>query len=118
MAGSLKQSPLHDRHEALGAKFAEFGGWTMPVGATAFAIASTIYSWLFLRARSVPRALALLGLAASLLLVVGLPLQATRILRGGFSWYMWIPMACFEIVLGAWLLVKGVRAPVAAQTTP
>lgn len=27
----LKQSPLHDRHEALGAKFAEFGGWTMPL---------------------------------------------------------------------------------------
>jgi aminomethyltransferase len=27
----LKQSPLHDRHEALGAKFAEFGGWSMPL---------------------------------------------------------------------------------------
>lgn len=28
---SLLRSPLHDRHVALGAKFAEFGGWTMPV---------------------------------------------------------------------------------------
>lgn len=28
---SLKQSPLHDRHVALGAKFGEFGGWTMPL---------------------------------------------------------------------------------------
>jgi aminomethyltransferase len=27
----LLQSPLHDRHEALGAKFAEFGGWSMPI---------------------------------------------------------------------------------------
>jgi aminomethyltransferase len=27
----LLQSPLHDRHEALGAKFAEFGGWSMPM---------------------------------------------------------------------------------------
>jgi aminomethyltransferase len=27
----LLQSPLHDRHVALGAKFAEFGGWTMPL---------------------------------------------------------------------------------------
>jgi aminomethyltransferase len=27
----LKQSPLHARHEGLGAKFAEFGGWSMPV---------------------------------------------------------------------------------------
>jgi aminomethyltransferase len=25
------QSPLHDRHVALGAKFAEFGGWSMPL---------------------------------------------------------------------------------------
>ncbi|MEV6489055.1 glycine cleavage system aminomethyltransferase GcvT [Actinoplanes sp. NPDC051633] len=27
----LLRSPLHDRHEALGAKFAEFGGWEMPL---------------------------------------------------------------------------------------
>jgi aminomethyltransferase len=27
----LLLSPLHDRHEALGAKFAEFGGWSMPL---------------------------------------------------------------------------------------
>ena len=26
-----KRSPLHERHEAFGAKFAEFGGWTMPL---------------------------------------------------------------------------------------
>ncbi|HSV40361.1 MAG TPA: glycine cleavage system aminomethyltransferase GcvT [Nocardioidaceae bacterium] len=28
---TLKQSPLHDKHVSLGAKFAEFGGWEMPV---------------------------------------------------------------------------------------
>jgi aminomethyltransferase len=28
---ALLESPLHDRHVALGAKFAEFGGWSMPV---------------------------------------------------------------------------------------
>ncbi len=28
---SLLQSPLHDRHVALGAKLAEFGGWEMPL---------------------------------------------------------------------------------------
>jgi aminomethyltransferase len=27
----LRTSPLHDRHVALGAKFAEFGGWSMPL---------------------------------------------------------------------------------------
>ena len=30
-APALLQSPLHDRHAALGAKFAEFGGWSMPL---------------------------------------------------------------------------------------
>jgi len=30
-SGSLLQSPLHDRHAELGAKFAEFGGWSMPL---------------------------------------------------------------------------------------
>ncbi len=28
---SLLTSPLHDRHVALGAKFSEFGGWSMPL---------------------------------------------------------------------------------------
>jgi aminomethyltransferase len=30
-AAPLLESPLHDRHVALGAKFAEFGGWSMPL---------------------------------------------------------------------------------------
>jgi aminomethyltransferase len=28
---SLQQSPLHERHESLGAKFSAFGGWSMPL---------------------------------------------------------------------------------------
>jgi aminomethyltransferase len=31
MTESLRRSPLHDRHTALGAKFAPFGGWEMPL---------------------------------------------------------------------------------------
>ncbi|HET7431676.1 MAG TPA: glycine cleavage system aminomethyltransferase GcvT [Nocardioides sp.] len=31
MSASARQSPLHDRHVALGAKFADFGGWSMPL---------------------------------------------------------------------------------------
>ena len=30
-AVASRQSPLHDRHAALGAKFADFGGWSMPL---------------------------------------------------------------------------------------
>ena len=28
---TLRRSPLHDRHVALGAKLADFGGWEMPI---------------------------------------------------------------------------------------
>ncbi len=28
---ALARSPLHDRHVALGAKLADFGGWEMPI---------------------------------------------------------------------------------------
>jgi aminomethyltransferase len=31
MTDDLLTSPLHDRHVALGAKFSEFGGWSMPL---------------------------------------------------------------------------------------
>lgn len=31
MTETLRRSPLHDRHSALGAKFAAFGGWDMPL---------------------------------------------------------------------------------------
>ena len=31
MTDALRRSPLHERHEALGAKFAEFSGWQMPL---------------------------------------------------------------------------------------
>ncbi|GAA4700186.1 glycine cleavage system aminomethyltransferase GcvT [Phytohabitans rumicis] len=31
MTGELRRSPLHERHAGLGAKFAAFGGWEMPL---------------------------------------------------------------------------------------
>ena len=79
------------------------------VSATFFAVGSTLFSWLLLRGRMIPVALAWLGVVASILLVVGLPLQLAGVLRGPVSQLMWLPMAAFEIPLGAWLLIKGVR---------
>ena len=48
---------------------------------------------------------------ASLLLLVGLPLQLAGVLRGTVTMLMWLPMAAFEIPLGLWLLVKGAAMP-------
>jgi len=41
------------------------------------------------------------------LLVVGLPLQLVHVLPASFTWFLWIPMALFEVPLALWLLVKG-----------
>jgi hypothetical protein len=79
------------------------GGGSFP-----FAVGSTLFAYLFLRARSIPVPLAWLGVVASILLVVGIPVQVAGFLHGPFTWLMWIPMAVFEVTLGLWLLIKGV----------
>jgi hypothetical protein len=81
------------------------------ITATFFAVGSTLFSWLLLRGRMIPVPLAWLGVVASVLLVVGLPLQGAGFLHGLATSLMWIPMALFEVPLALWLLVKGV-APV------
>jgi hypothetical protein len=89
----------------------ELGGWNTITAAMLFAIGSTIFSWLFLRGRMIPRSLAWLGVAASVLLVVLLPLELAGAVSGPVTKIMWLPMAAFEIPLGLWLLVKGAAMP-------
>ncbi len=83
----------------------------MAVTATFFAVGSTLFSYLFLRGRMIPVALAWLGVLASVLLVVALPLQIAGVLRGSITQLMYLPMLAFEVPLGFWLLIKGVAMP-------
>ena len=79
--------------------------------ATFFAVGSALFSWLLLRGRMIPITLAWLGVVASVLLVVGLPLQLAGFLRGPVTSFIWLPMLAFEVPLALWLLVKGVAMP-------
>jgi Domain of unknown function (DUF4386) len=97
--------------QALGTYLLDGPDWNM--GAILFAMGSTLFSYLFLRGRTIPVPLAWLGVIASVLLVVDLPLQLAGFLRGPVTSYVWIPMAAFEVPLGFWLLIKGVRTPAA-----
>ena len=85
-------------------------------GAIFFAVGSMIFSYLMLRGRIVPVWLAWIGLIASVLLVLGLPLQIIGLLKGTITGYIWLPMVVFEIPLGFWLLIKGV--PARSQSQP
>ena len=93
--------------QALGTYLLNGPDWNM--SAILFAMGSTLFSYLLLRGRTVPVPLAWIGVVASLLLVVGLPLQLAGVLSGPVTPYVWIPMLAFEVPLGFWLLIKGVR---------
>jgi hypothetical protein len=82
-----------------------------PIGGIFFAVGSVAFSYLLLRGRLVPLPLAWLGVLASVLLVVGLPLEYTGLLERPFTWLLWMPMLAFEMPLGLWLLIRGVETP-------
>jgi Domain of unknown function (DUF4386) len=109
VAGTDSPDPAAAR--ALGAVLLKLPSWSMPIGATFFAVGSTLFAYLLLRGRMVPLALAWLGFLASILLVVGLPLELAGVLRGPISQLMWLPMLAFEVPLGLWLLIKGIAMP-------
>jgi len=78
--------------------------------ATFFTVGSLAFTYLFLRGRMIPAPLAWLGVAASVLLVIALPLQLAGWLRGAITSLIWLPMLAFEVPLGVWLLTRGVAA--------
>jgi hypothetical protein len=87
-------------------------GPSVPVGAIFFAVGSLIFSYLLLRGRMVPVSIAWLGVFASGLLVVVLPLQLAGFSTGPLTgYYQWLPALVFQVVLALWLLIKGAATP-------
>lgn len=90
--------------------------WNLVFSATFFAVGSTLFSWLLLRGRIIPVVLAWVGLVASALLVVCLPLQLAGLIGEPITSLMWFPMLVFEVPLGFWLLINGARVPAGTQS--
>lgn len=97
---------------AIGAFFQMGQAWSSTISATFFAVGSTLFSWLFLRGRMIPASLAWLGVIASALLVVGLPLQIAGVLSGSNLMIVWYLMLAFEVPFALWLMIKGATMPV------
>jgi Domain of unknown function (DUF4386) len=87
----------------------------MPFTATFFAVGSTLFAWLLLRGRMIPVVLGWIGVFASVLLVICLPLQLVGFLHGPPIQWMWLPMFFFEVPLALWFLIRGVAPPWRAQ---
>jgi len=104
--------------QAIGDFVSNAWSFSTNIGAIFFAVGSALYSYLFFKARSIPVLLSLLGLVASLTLVVGVPLQtaASHSTVDGASGAIWVPMIIFEVVTGLWLLIKGAEVPESKPT--
>jgi hypothetical protein len=85
------------------------------VGFVFLGLGSALFSWLWLRSRYVPRALAFLGIFSSLLLAAcNLAFMLAPGLPAIVGPAYMAPMGVFEVGMGFWLLFRGLRSPVVA----
>jgi len=106
IAGSANTANL-DAAQAVGALVLR---QSSAVGAWFFAVGSAAFCWLLLRGRLIPAPLAWLGVFASVLLVIALPLQIGALMPTRLMELVWLPMAAFEIPVAVWFIAKGVRS--------
>ena len=99
--------------DAMGAYLVKLESAGPVVIATFFAVGSMSYCWLLVRGRMIPPWMGWLGMTASTLLVVALPLQIGGIGRGMMASLVWLPMLVFELALAGWLLVRGAGPSIA-----
>ena len=83
----------------------------MNVGFILLGLGSAVFAYLLLKSRYIPKALAVWEIFSSLVLAIA---TLAFIVFPGFGImglaYM-MPMGIYEVGLGLWLLVKGIRVP-------
>ncbi len=77
-----------------------------------FALGSTLFGYLWFKSGYIPRVLSALGIAASVAVgAVTLINLVVPNFESAVGPAYWIPIALFEVVLGFWLLIRGIRDP-------
>ncbi len=75
-------------------------------------LGSAVFSYLWLKSRYIPRVLAAWGIFASLTLaLVGIVIMVFPKVWEVLGLMYMVPMFIYEVGLGLWLLIKGLRAP-------
>jgi hypothetical protein len=103
-----------DRNQllALGRVFLSIRAAGFQFGFVFLGLGSTVFAVLWLKSRYVPRALAMLGIFASLLLALAELLFLVFPAWDAASRQVhFLPMFLFEVTMGFWLLAKGIREP-------
>jgi Domain of unknown function (DUF4386) len=89
------------------------------VGLPFFGLAATVCAWLWFKSNYIPKGLAVFGLISSVWCVICafIYLIFPDFAKPVNPYWFDSPMALFELIVGVWLLVKGIREP-AAHTDP
>jgi hypothetical protein len=82
---------------------ADFGDWLHMLP---FALGATMFYYLFFKSGFIPRVLSLWGLIAASLALIGTPLV---LLGYDVPMIIFLPNLPFELTIGVWLMVKGIR---------
>ncbi len=83
------------------------------IGIVFFGLGSTVFAYLWFKSRYIPRALAAWGIFSSLVTAtVTLAIMIFPGLAPVVTPAYYVPIMIFEITLGLWLLVKGIRTPI------
>ena len=86
-------------------------GLGMSVGFVLLGFGSAIFAYLLLRSRYIPKALAGLGIVGALLLSFGTLAIIAFPGLGAIGMTYMMPMGLYEVALGFWLLIRGIRQP-------
>jgi hypothetical protein len=82
----------------------DFAGNTLHM--LAFCLGAILFYWLLYRSHAVPRWLSLWGLITTFPLLVG---TLTQVFSYTIPFIFYVPYVPFELVIGIWLLVKGIE---------
>ena len=104
--------------QALARAFVGLYGVGLSIGFVFLGIGSAVFSYLWLKSRYIPKWLAWLGIVGSVMLAVFslATMVFPRVWEVMGMAYM-MPMGLYEVGLGLWLLVKGLKAPPGDSTT-
>lgn len=107
LGGDFLQAVEPATLQALTRLFGGIHGSGLGIAFVFLGLGSALYSWLWLRSRYIPRAIAVLGIFSSLLLAGG----SLYFMVFPQQWTMafMMPMGLYEVGLGIWLLVRGLR---------
>ncbi len=109
--------PANSYYQALGDVL--YSGVTMRLGATTqmlfYCVGGLLWYFLFFRSRFVPRAISVFGLTAVSAGLVGI---VSEFAGGTVPAYVYMPILPFELLIGGWLLVRGVSGEQKSRQTP